>query len=103
MDKYTVHLCEGCIALMDEHYPYTVPREHLEIITVPTTECDNADLENYNKKLSERNAVPDDEEVELCNWCKEPNEELIDTDLGKLCDTCIRTIRSRGGEIKEER
>ena len=56
MDKYEVHLCEGCIALMDEHYPYIVPREHLKVITVPIAECDNTDLENYNKKLNERNA-----------------------------------------------
>lgn len=65
MDKYEVHLCKGCIALMDEHYPYTVPREHLKIITVPIAECDNTDLENYNKKLSERNAVPDDEDKDI--------------------------------------
>lgn len=54
---YKVHLCKGCIEMLDEHYPYTVPREALQITEVPIEECDNSDLENYNQKLTERNKL----------------------------------------------
>lgn len=52
---YKVHLCKGCIEMLDEYYPYTVPRETLQITEVPIEECDNKDLANYNQKLIERN------------------------------------------------
>lgn len=53
--KYKVHLCIGCIRMLDEEYPYLMPREQLEITEVPIAQCDNMDLDNYNKKLRKRN------------------------------------------------
>lgn len=42
----------------------------------------------------------DDEAIE-CEWCGErfAVDELHNTDLGMLCDHCIRAIRSRGEEV----
>lgn len=53
--KYKVHLCAGCIKMLDEEYPYLMPREQLEIIEVPIAKCDNLDLDNYAEKLRKRN------------------------------------------------
>lgn len=41
--------------MLDEEYPYLMPREQLEIIEVPIAKCDNLDLDNYNEKLRKRN------------------------------------------------
>lgn len=53
--KYEVHLCKGCIADLDEHYPYLVPRNQLHIVEVPVDDCDNSNLDDYNERLKERN------------------------------------------------
>ena len=53
--KYEVHLCAGCIRMLDEDYPYIMPREHLNIVEVPIAFCDNMDLDNYEEKLRKRN------------------------------------------------
>lgn len=53
--KYKVHLCIGCIKMLDEEYPYLMPREQLEITEVPIAQCDNIDLDNYSEKLRKRN------------------------------------------------
>lgn len=53
--KYEVHLCTGCIKMLDEDYPYLMPREQLNIVEVPIAQCDNLDLDNYNEKLRKRN------------------------------------------------
>ena len=53
--KYKAHLCIGCIRMLDEEYPYLMPREQLEITEVPIAQCDNMDLDNYNEKLRKRN------------------------------------------------
>lgn len=53
--KYEVRLCKGCIADLDEYYPYLVPREQLHIIEVPVGECDNSNINDYNVRLKERN------------------------------------------------
>lgn len=53
--KYKVHLCIGCIKMLDEDYPYLMPREQLEITEVPIAQCDNMDLDNYAEKLRKRN------------------------------------------------
>ena len=53
--KYKVHLCAGCIRMLDEDYMYTMPREQLNIVEVPIAQCDNLDLDNYNEKLTKRN------------------------------------------------
>lgn len=36
-----------------------------------------------------------------CDWCGEnfPISELKRTDLGLLCDICIRAVQSRGEEV----
>lgn len=41
------------------------------------------------------------DEENVCDWCGEEYEEgyLKNTDCGKLCDTCIAAIRSRGESI----
>ena len=49
--KYEVHLCARCIRMLDEDYPYVMPREQLNIIEVPIDQCDNLDLYNYNEQL----------------------------------------------------
>ena len=41
--------------MLDEEYPYLMPREQLEIIEVPIAKCDNLDLDNYAEKLRKRN------------------------------------------------
>lgn len=53
--KYKVHLCPGCIKDLDEYYPYTMPRDQLEIIEVSVEDCDNNNLDNYNERLTKRN------------------------------------------------
>lgn len=53
--KYEVHLCRECIKALKEFYPYKVPYEQLKIIEVPVNECDNYDIDNYDKKLLARN------------------------------------------------
>lgn len=41
------------------------------------------------------------EESHKCNWCGGEYEraDLIPTDLGNLCETCITAIRSRGEDV----
>ena len=41
--------------MLDEDYPYLMPREQLNIVEVPIAQCDNLDLDNYNEKLRKRN------------------------------------------------
>ena len=53
--KYKVHLCMGCIKMLNEEYPYLMPRDQIEIAEVPIAQCDNMDLDNYNEKLRKRN------------------------------------------------
>ena len=36
-----------------------------------------------------------------CEWCGEEQENLIFTNLGMLCYTCIAAIRSRGETVRE--
>lgn len=53
--KYKVHLCRGCIESLEEFYPYMIPKEDLDITEVSVDKCDNSDLDNYDRKLAERN------------------------------------------------
>lgn len=41
------------------------------------------------------------EDVAECEWCHElfDKSELLDTDLGHICSTCVTAIRSRGEEV----
>lgn len=41
------------------------------------------------------------DEVKRCEWCNEEfdKSELVNTDLGMLCDHCILAIHSRGEEV----
>ena len=41
------------------------------------------------------------EELKECTWCKEEYEvsDLTQTDIGLLCDKCIRAIKSRGEDL----
>lgn len=43
------------------------------------------------------------EDMIKCEWCEEDYEEfdLVETNLGMLCEHCIRAIRSRGEEVTE--
>lgn len=56
---WKVHLCKECIKDLDEYYPYTVPRNELNITEVPQDECDNHNLDDYNERLQKRNAKED--------------------------------------------
>lgn len=56
MTKWKVHLCAYCIKDLKDYYPYTMPREELDITLVPQYECDNELLDGYNERLSARNA-----------------------------------------------
>lgn len=42
-----------------------------------------------------------DDDVRNCSWCNGEYEasDLIPTDLGMLCETCITAIRSRGEDV----
>lgn len=42
-----------------------------------------------------------DDDVRKCSWCNGEYEasDLIPTDLGMLCETCITAIRSRGEDV----
>lgn len=42
-----------------------------------------------------------DDDVRRCSWCNGEYEasDLIPTDLGMLCETCIAAIRSRGEDV----
>ena len=44
------------------------------------------------------------EETKTCEWCNEEYEvsDLTKTDIGYLCDTCIRAITSRGEDLTIE-
>lgn len=49
-------------------------------------------------------SVPDgaaDDDVRKCSWCNGEYEanDLIPTDLGMLCETCVTAIRSRGEDV----
>ena len=56
MDKsYEVHLCRGCIQDLEDYYPYTIPREQLQIVEVTLEECDNFHLDDYNERMRQRN------------------------------------------------
>ena len=41
------------------------------------------------------------EDLITCAWCKDnyDKSDLVKTDLGYLCDNCIRAIESRGESI----
>ena len=56
MPKWKVHLCAYCIEDLKDYYPYTMPREELDITLVPQYECDKELLGDYNERLSARNA-----------------------------------------------
>lgn len=42
-----------------------------------------------------------DDDVRKCSWCNGEYDasDLIPTDLGMLCETCITAIRSRGEDV----
>lgn len=41
------------------------------------------------------------EDVKKCAWCDEDftEDELLSTDIGDVCYTCLQAIRSRGETI----
>lgn len=55
-----------------------------------------------NSKCARQYALK--EETKTCEWCNEEYEvsDLTKTDIGYLCDTCIRAITSRGESIAIE-
>lgn len=56
----------------------------------------------YNEKTLAPTIDDDEDDVHVCAWCGEDefdSSELHYTDLGRLCDTCIAAIRSRGEEV----
>lgn len=42
-----------------------------------------------------------EEDLMLCAWCGDEYDksDLVKTDLGYLCDNCVRAIESRGESI----
>ena len=60
-------------------------------------------LENWDKLLQKHNllrnvTLTEFEETKTCDWCHEEYDitDLTKTNLGYLCDRCIRAITSRG-------
>lgn len=56
LPKWKVHLCANCIKDLKGYYPYTMPQDDLDITLVSEDQCDNVHLDNYNERLSARNA-----------------------------------------------
>lgn len=58
-------------------------------------------LDNKIIYLGEAYNGEEEEELGACDWCEEdyPVDELQKTDVGMLCDRCIRAVKSRGEEI----
>ena len=54
--KWKVRLCSDCIRDLEEYYSYICPPEDLEITQVPLDFCDNHNLDDYNERLTLRNA-----------------------------------------------
>lgn len=60
--KYEVHLCKECIRVLEEeHYPYTIPNEELEIVKVSVYQCDNTvyvkESSMYEEAMKSRNPL----------------------------------------------
>ena len=60
-------------------------------------------LHNYKAPMPvvSESTTDDDEKVYNCDWCYGEYDvsELVKTDLGMLCETCITAIRSRGEDV----
>ncbi len=39
---------------------------------------------------------------QVCDWCTEEDEGLVETDIGLLCEQCIRAIKSRGEVVERK-
>ena len=57
-----------------------------------------AKIQRGNQQMSEF------EETKICDWCNEEYDitDLTKTDVGYLCDKCIRAITSRGETLNIE-
>ncbi len=56
---------------------------------------------NYYAEQKENDEY-NSEQLHSCDWCKNDflEDQLTDTNLGKLCDRCIQAIRSRGERVE---
>ena len=71
-----VNLCEGCIEMLEEYYPYLIPKEELDIRTVNVLDCDNMFLDiDYGPEEEENDEDPMSLEEMLDILCIEDGDE----------------------------
>jgi len=97
--KFNVEVCEKLVRIV----PVDATSTH-EAYDKVLNMYEKAELILTKKDYVETSIIPHplDDLIE-CSWCgedyTEAPEELVSTDLGMLCDKCIRAIRSRGETV----
>lgn len=59
-------------------------------------------IKKFDEEAEEINTCDIGISFTTCEWCREEFDasELYSTDLGILCNTCIKAVRSRGEEVR---